>query len=119
VFWQEAEVTENFPIRRFVSTPTARWELGLRPMLYGTRISMSLNGDGGIELDYCCGQHEDDWFLYMGMVAGLCLYLPESIEPHQLRRLFPQQTIRPLRQDRKCVDALFALAEVLKRYDPH
>lgn len=115
MFWQEAETTENFPIRRFVSTPTARWQLGLRRMIFGTRISLGLNGDPGIELDYCCGQHQDDCFLYMGMIAGLCMFLPEEIEPAQLRRLFPHQTIRPLREDRECVEAFYALGDMLRR----
>lgn len=119
MFWQEAETTENFPIRRFISTPTARWELGLRPMIFGTRVSMGLNGEAGIELDYCCGQSQDEWFLYLGIIAGLCSFLPEDIEPGELRRLFPEQTIRPLRDDRKCVEALFALTDILRRYDPN
>lgn len=115
MFWHEAETNENFPIRRFVSTPSARWEIGLRPVLFGVRVSMSLNGSEGIELDYCCGQDQDEWFLYLGMICGLCIYLPEDIEPSQLRRLFPHQTIRPLSKDKRCQSALFSLSELLYR----
>lgn len=90
-------------------------------MIFGARVSMGLNGDSCIELDYCCGQDQDEWFLYLGFICGLCLYLPESIEPEALRAIFPHQTKRPLSQDKKCVEALFALRDLLYResHDPN
>jgi hypothetical protein len=127
MFWQEAEPNDTYPIRRFVSTPSARWELGIRifredPCNYtkepDARIAMALTG-GKVELEYSCGKVSDEWFLYTGLIAGLCIFLPEEIDASELRRIFPHQTISPLRNDRKCVEALFALTDILRRHDFH
>jgi hypothetical protein len=129
MFWQEAEPNDTYPIRRFVSTPTARWEIGLRifheepsdskvHLQPDACIAIALNG-GKVELEYNCGKYDAEWFLYLGLICGLCVFLPEDIDPKELRRIFPHQTISPLRNDRKCVEALFGLTDILQRYDPH
>jgi hypothetical protein len=129
MFWQDAEPNDTYPIRRFVSTPSARWELGIRiihdepfdskmHLQPEACIAMSLSV-GKAELEYSCGRDSDEWFLYTGLIAGLCVFLPEDIDPRELRRIFPHQTISPLRNDRKCVEALFALSDILRRHDSY
>lgn len=115
MFWQEDEPNENFPIRRFVSRPTARWEIGLTPMAFGVRIRMGINGDCGCTLDYCCGSNHDEWFLYLGIICGICIFIPEDIPERELSRLFPYQKVKPLSKDRECMDALWALRDELCR----
>jgi hypothetical protein len=130
MFWQEAEPNDTYSIRRFVSTPTARWEIGIRIFHEepydqvktherpAACIAMALTG-GKVELEYSCGKDDAEWYFYCGLIAGLCFFLPEDIDPRELRRIFPHQTISPLRNDRKCVEALFGLTDILQRYDSH
>jgi hypothetical protein len=109
------EVDENFPLARFISEPLGRWEWGLVPMLFGTRIRVGLVGDGGPTLDYCCGSNRDEWFLFLGLISGHMMWLPEEITPQELLAIFPVQHKRPLDQDPVCREKLLALGSILER----
>jgi hypothetical protein len=62
-----------------------------------------------IEADYCCGPIESA-LLWCGFISAVMLCLPEGTTAPELNRLFPRQTIKPLRNDPECMNALEELA---------
>lgn len=86
------------------------WEIGLRQMLFGVRVSLSRIGDEVYTLDYCAGV---DLLFAATLLATICKILeryPESIAPEQLQRDFPGYTVRPIDRDPYCWSRLQAMA---------
>lgn len=99
----------DHPISHLVSEG-GRWEMGIRPMLFGYRVSASKVGDGGYSIDYCCGNELVWIFMVYQAVMKALEVLPEEIEPWQVSRLFPRQYTKPMRSDLTCWAALLDLA---------
>jgi hypothetical protein len=112
--FQSVETDENFPIRKMRSLPAGLWEIGLRPMLFGVRVSMSRTGSQFITLDYCAGDDPQMQLILLGFVCGLCVYLPEEISENDLRAIFPKETIKPIWKDKECLESLFKLGDALR-----
>lgn len=93
------------------------WEIGLRPMLYGVRVSVGrINPECGCALvytlDYCAGDDEDFLLNLLATLLILMTALPESILPQQLERLFPTYQIKPINKDPDCWKRLQQLARL-------
>jgi hypothetical protein len=88
----EVEPNENFDLRRFGSIPLGRWEAGILKMLWGkARVRLSLaKSDGWVPIDYWGGDHQNA-FLILGFLFAILTSLPEEIEEHDLKQIFPEQ----------------------------
>ena len=115
--FESVEPDENYPIHKLRSQPNGNWELGLTPMIFGVRIRASLVGAMGCSLDYCCGDDPDQIYLWFGFVTALFFMLPEDISQNEVEKLFPRQTIKPIRLDEKLKTNLHKLAKHLRAHD--
>ena len=108
--FKAADPDENFSLARFLSDG-GRWEIGLRPMLFGVRVSLGLVGGIGPAVDYCAGAKLDDQLNILSVVLAVLKKLPEEVNEREIRNSFPQQKIKPMFNDPACWEKLLALAE--------
>lgn len=110
----ETEPTENFDIRHFVSEAN-RWEWGICQMLFDAyRVNISLVGQHTYLVSYFCKPAKSAT-LWCGVVSGIMLHLQETMTAEECMAIFPIQTIKPLEDDKQCVeDLLFLSAELAK-----
>jgi hypothetical protein len=107
---------ENFALARFVSKE-GRWELGLRPMLFGVRASLGAVGAFGPCVDYCAGAKFEDQVTLLSALLTILENLPEEMTEKEMRNFFPEQRVRPMYNDPECWAKLSTLAgEEFARY---
>jgi len=100
---------ENFRLARFVSD-AGRWEVGLRPMLFGVRVSLGKVGAWGPCLDYCAGEKFADQVNILSALLTILERLPEEMSEGEMQKFFPPQELRPMYNDPACWEKLLALA---------
>lgn len=110
-----ATSVESMPVR-WVSENEV-WEIGLRPMIYGVRVSVGkinpVHGHAlGYSLDYCAGDDQVFLLNLWATIVILMAALPESISPRELERLFPTYQIKPINRDPYCWNELQRLAKL-------
>lgn len=96
--FNEAERTENFPLKRFVSE-VGRWELGFYPVIFGVRLRMGVVGDPWVDVDYCCGANFGFQRALLLCILTLLADVDEQITPAELNRILPAGEIKPLFND--------------------
>lgn len=104
----KAEPDENFPIVRFVSENNV-WEIGIRPMMFGHRVSAGLVGSGCVEIDYCGGADGCFVIQLLATVVKIFSSLPETITLKEVKRFFPTYQVKPIDKD-PCWEKLKELA---------
>lgn len=92
------------------------WEIGLRPMIYGVRVSAGrVEPSRGFALfyaiDYCAGGDESFLMQLFAVVVNLLSRLPESITVAEVERLFPEYERKPINLD-PCWDKLLDLCQM-------
>jgi hypothetical protein len=109
------DVDENYTILKFTSTNN-KWEIGIRPMLYGVRVC---GGRGGVsslglsrsyDFDYCAGNNPVfaiDLLQIMLIIFG---GLPEEITEKEVKRILPTYSVKPIDRDPTCWQELKKLA---------
>ena len=100
---------ENFALARFVSAGE-KWEVGLRPMLFGVRASLGLVGGIGPVVDYCAGPKFGDQVSVLAAFLTILEQLPEETTEKEMKRFFPYQKVKPMINDPECWGKLLALA---------
>ena len=93
------------------------WEIGLRPMLYGVRVSVGrINPEYGYALvytlDYCAGDDQGFILNLWATVLILMTALPECVSPQQLKGLFPTYRVKPINKDPDCWERLQQLVRL-------
>jgi hypothetical protein len=112
--YRETPPTEDYDVRHFVSS-TNRWEWGISKMLFGAfRVYIGLCGTHTYSVSYFC-KPEDSASLWTGVILAIMSNLPEEITERELKKLFPEQTLKPLSADHKCQKELYLLANRLAR----
>lgn len=101
--------TPDLPILRLTSEQ-GRWELGLRPMLYGVRVSLGVIGDGGFCVDYCAGANAVFALELLVTMVMILRQFPEDMPWHELARQFPKYDVKPIDRDPHCWPQLQAMA---------
>jgi hypothetical protein len=110
-----SQPTQGMPVRW--ASENDVWEIGLRPMMYGTRVSV-----GKVEpkrgyaevytLDYCAGSDQAFLLNLWATIVILMTALPESITPKKLRKLFPDYQVKPINKDPHCWEELQRLVRL-------
>jgi hypothetical protein len=113
--WRETIADENYPVLKRQSGPKGLWEAGITPMLFGYRVRLGPTGHAWCTLDYCAGAAISDAMALLQIVLTICAKMPERTYEFELAALFPPETIKPIWDDRKCLQSLSAaLASSLK-----
>ena len=100
---------EGYPILR-MSSESDLWEMGIRPVLYGYRVSAGKTGTLFYSLDYCCGDSRQ-WILRVITVLEIALErIPETAQLSEVEKLFPRQQFKPMQQDPDCWKRLLDLS---------
>jgi hypothetical protein len=90
------------------------WCLRIDRMLFGFRIhvgKLEANGiPSGYEVDICCGDSGLMISLIWNTISKVLESVPESISLDKMHGLFPEQTVKPIENDRKLV---YKLAELI------
>lgn len=112
----KAQPDINYPVFRMVSK-NGKWEVGVRQMIYGCRVSAGPIGQGVYEVDYCCGD-DPAWLIStLAIVTGIFEHLPETISVGEVHRMFPVQSVKPLINDPECWENLSQLFIRLKNHE--
>jgi hypothetical protein len=109
--FKAVEPDENFSLLRLVSEG-GKWELGLRPMLFGVRVSLGRVWAVGLVVDYCAGAKVADQFGVLAVVLDILEHFPEEASERDALGFFPEQRIRPMYNDPECWAKLLALKDV-------
>ena len=104
-----AMTNENYPMLRMLSE-NAAWECGVRAMLFGYRVSANPVGNGAYTIDYCCADEQLWVELILSIVVIAFETLPETLTSEEVQQLFPQQNIKPIKNDADCFSQLKQLA---------
>lgn len=112
-----ATPTEGMPHRW--TSENGVWELGLRPMLYGVRVSAGTIEEGKTEvmyysIDYCAGSDQAFLLNLLAAVFMLLCALPEEVTGREVEKLFPTYERKPINLD-PCWDELM---ELCKKKEP-
>lgn len=100
----QGQKTDAFPIERLVSTG-GRWEVGIRPVIFGFRVCGGIIGSGCYAFDYCAGANRGFILQLLAVMIGILEQLPEETTEQQLQDLLPGWRVRPIDQD-PCWDNL-------------
>lgn len=93
------------------------WEISLRPMIYGVRVSVGrIESSRGYALfyvlDYCAGDDQAFLLNLWATIVILMTALPESITPRELKKLFPTYKVKPINRDPHCWEELQRLVKL-------
>lgn len=109
----ETNPNKSYDVMRYVSE-NGVWEMGVRSVLYGKRISANPVGWGGYEVDYCAGPVPEHVYEIRDLVRDILEAYPESLEPYTIRQLWPKWERRPIHKDETCVPELRRLAALAR-----
>ena len=104
-----AMTNENYPMLRMLSENEA-WECGVRAVLFGYRVSANPVGSSTYTIDYCCADEQLWVELILSIVVIAFGLLPETLTSAEAQQLFPQQNIKPIKNDPDCFGQLRQLA---------
>lgn len=102
---------ENFDVLKFLSLEGG-WELGLRSMLYGVRVSLSKSGSQWCNLDYCAGDNLVLQLAVLDAVGTILSQFPETVSGGDIERFFPDFEVKPIDRD-PCWGKLQALRDAI------
>ncbi len=108
------ETDKNFPIVKYISTNN-KWELGIKPMMFGVRVCGSPNGQHGYTFEYCAGNNPVFAITLIQTMLAIFEALPEDISEKEVRRILPTYSVKPIDRDPTCWKALKQLAIDLNR----
>lgn len=107
-FLTRLEPTESLPVLRMQSEQGI-WELGMRQMMFGVRVSLMRTQDFWYTLDYCAADDEA-FLLQLYVVISLALEsFSEDVDPNVISRQFPRFQFKPIKYDR-CWGELYFMA---------
>lgn len=108
---------ENFPLLKFTSTNN-RWEIGIKPMMFGVRVCGNPVGDRGYTFEYCAGSNP--YFAVNLMQTMLAIFdaLPEDIKSREVIEILPSYSVKPIDRDPTCWQELKRLAIELNQQAP-
>jgi len=109
VKFKATDPDENFRFARFLSAG-GKWEVGLRPMLFGVRASLGQVGAFGPCVDYCAGDKFADQVNVLSALLTILEALPEELSEREMADYFPYQEVKPMRNDPECWAKLLSLA---------
>lgn len=96
-----APTEPNFDKLKLVSEEGG-WELGLWSVMFGVRVRFGRTGGCGVELDYCAGADELFQWELLNAIHIILLEVPESVSNCELRRMFPDYTVKPVNNCPHC-----------------
>lgn len=105
-----AESTEYLPKRRQLSE-NGRWEIGLYPVLYGTRVRAGIAGSPCCVIDLCAGPTEKGQELLYSRILKILSRLPEEISEGEVSRMIPEHSVKPVLNDMGFMLRLVELSE--------
>ena len=103
------DIDTKFPIVKFVSI-NHEWEMGVRPVIYGVRVSGNRTRSDTYCFDYCAGNNYDFAMQLFRTMQAILMALPESITERELERMLPTFAVRPIDRDPTCWQELQRLA---------
>lgn len=107
--FKNAETTINFDVLRLTSKT---WEMGVRRMIYGFRVSANKLGDNCYTVDYCAASNTSFLWELFQVVLDILEALPDDMEPSVVESLLPTYQIKPINLD-PCWQQLKDLRTVL------
>ena len=103
------DIDPKFPIVKFVSI-NHKWEMGVRPVLYGVRVSGNRTSSDTYCFDYCAGNNYHFAMQLFRTMQAILMALPESITERELERMLPTFAVKPIDRDPTCWQELQRLA---------
>lgn len=76
-------------------------EIGVYPVIFGYRVRAGFVGDWSFNLDYCCGDSQED----IEEVYSMVLHVLKNQETVDFEA-FPSYKIRPILKDIDCINTL-------------
>jgi hypothetical protein len=107
---------KNFSILKYIST-NHKWEIGIKPMMFGVRVCGSPVGSFGYTFEYCAGDNPTFAITLMQTMLAIFEALPEDIKEKEVKRLLPSYSVKPIDRDPNCWKALKKLEIDLNRPD--
>lgn len=94
----EVEPNINYPISHYISEG-GRWEIGIRPVLFGYRVCAGPTDRPIYSIDYCAGN--DVLFLAQlyATIFKLIEYLPKDITINEFESMLPSYKVKPINLD--------------------
>ena len=103
------DIDSKFAVVKFVSI-NHEWEMGVRPVLYGARVSGNRTSSNTYCFDYCAGHNYDFAMQLFRTMQAILMALPESITEGELKRMLPTFAVKPIDHDPTCWQELQRLA---------
>ena len=94
--FHQAEPNINFPVLRMASET---WEMGVRSMLFGFRVSANPLGFNTYIIDYCGGDDPAFVLELFWVVYAILESLPEGVSHSDVSSLLPRTEIKPVKND--------------------
>jgi hypothetical protein len=94
----KAEPTEDFPLAHYIS-PSGQWEMGVRQMIYGARVSGNRTGSHAFAFDYCGGANPGVIHLLLMVMLSILSRLPEATTERELEQMLPICIVKPIDRD--------------------
>ena len=104
----------SFGLLKYISTNN-KWEIGMRPMLFGIRVSGNPVGSYCYTFDYCAGNNPVFAIELFQTMLVIFEALPEDIDEKEVLKILPSYTIKPIDRDPRCWKELQQLAITLSQ----
>ncbi|WP_155300664.1 hypothetical protein [Deinococcus kurensis] len=106
--FEQADPTIEYDVVRRVSTD-GRWEVGIRSVMFGKRVSAGLVGSQCWSVDYCAGPHMPSVAVLADVVERILRGFPDGAGTREVLAALPTYRQRPIFQD-PCWHRLLAMA---------
>lgn len=97
-FPHKLEPDANLNLLRFGSEE-GKWEMGIRRMMFGFRVSLNKVGEPWYTLDYCASDDQAFLFELLVMLTILLDRYPEDVTEQHLQKDFPRYEFKPIKYD--------------------